>query len=381
MEKNVFANSRKEYENYLKLVQGLYARNVRLHTAYSRQNSLLHHLHCNLQAQKTTELMVQTENNKLRALIASAKGKQNGKTAAGTSEDLAAVAVSDGSVSILRVRLQKSGVEVVLHRGMTIPTPMGDGEIASIYPESSKLAIKLPYGMMHAHLPRAVCWLQTALPAVNEENMLASTASVHGVQQIYQERLYNRLTVPHRQAIAIQALMAQQRRGEDETGAMTDHDDASGDEASELEATDSSAPSLSEHPQLQDNNGTAMDIDGAESAEATAGRNNSRRSGGEPALASSTIAATAASEGREHVPVFPLPCVSASPPARAVAKRDLEAAMQEKYSQLLLHTLPLAFAPAGTKDFLLFPIFTVNMTQLMVFMFVLQPRCLMWWTS
>jgi hypothetical protein len=322
MEKDKFASSRREYENYIKLLQGLFARTARLHSSHARHNALLYTIHQGLQQMQAAERLVVAECDKLKSQGKTAKGK--------AATDPAAAA--DGSTPVLKVHLQKRNADLLLHVGMTIPTPMGDGVIEKIFPDSNKVVVKLPYGLMYAHLPRAMNWFSVATDAVDASNVLESVSGLHGVQQRFHESLQGCIFPPRAEAAGIRALVAQQRRGEEETGAVTDNDEVSVDGS---EVGETSAASVSDQPPSQQEVPAAMDVADADGED-------------EPSmLRSSSTRRNGDSSNGEQPSAFPLPVFSASPPARSAVKKALETELSDEYAAILLQSLPLAFAPAG----------------------------------
>lgn len=321
MEKDKFYSTKKEHENYLKLVQGLYARMVNLHGNYSRQNGLLQQVHQSLVQQRQVEQLLSAESSKAKALSsASRSARTAGKPVPTASAD-------DRSTPLLKVHLRKSNVHVVLHVGMTIPTPMGDAVISKILPEEQKLVLKLPYGLMYAHLPRAVSWCSATLSGADNSGTLAHPQSIHGIQQRYRDTLQHRLTLPRTEAAAIRSLLVQRRVEEDDT-AGTDNDDASADSDVEDSASVTAIVTATETAPQADS--TTMDVSEAE-----------------PDVVKNTKATSYAE--KDHVTVFPMPFNTSSVAPRTTVRKTLESELHDNYPQILLESLPLAFAPPGKR--------------------------------
>lgn len=318
-EKGKFLSTKQEQENYLKLVQGLYARMVRLHSTYCRQNALLHSVYTSLYQQREAEQKLASECAKLKLTeSASRTARTNGKT---DQED-------PNSTPLLKVHLQKSNLDVVLQVGQSIPTPMGSGVITKILPSEQKLVIQLPFGLLYAYLPRAVSWCSTSVDSVDSANTLVQEHSVHGIQQRYQENLHERLTLPAQEVARIQSLIAQSqqslltRRISEDEAAQTDNDEASADGSSEMEDGTTSLPGDPMH----------LTADAAEAEQDASNKPNARRTAEEPS-----------SE------VFPMAFESSSLPARAAVRKKIDSEVTDNFAQYLVQTLPLAFAPAGIK--------------------------------
>ena len=78
----------------------------------------------------------------------------------------------NGSSAAVVVKLKHSGAEVTIHRGQWVATPMGEGIVERIFPRDQKVKIKLPFGMLYAHLSRMVCWGLS--PDVIEDDMTSN---------------------------------------------------------------------------------------------------------------------------------------------------------------------------------------------------------------
>lgn len=350
METEQFASTRREHENYLKLLQGLYARSIRLYTSHNRQNALLFHVHDALQKLRESEQRVAMECGKLKAQLATAKH-------AGRDGKASQVQGDNSRAPVLVVHLEKAGVDVLLQEGMTLYTPMGEGSITEILPQSNKVVVQLPYGVMYAHLPRVVGWVHTAQPVADLRGVVAPAESVHGVQQRFLSALHERLGMPQRDAGAIRTLLTQLHRGEEEAGATTDHDDAShdgsdagaGSSSASLPGADSTsapAPAQSQQDATSD-----MDVDGAEAESGDeAGTGHHTRAAGPARRVAETTSSSSAVADKDSVrPNFPVPVpANQGPNVRATIKKALENEVLWNYSQVLLDSLPLAFAPASS---------------------------------
>ena len=322
-EKGKFLSIKQEQENYLKLVQGLYARMVRLHSTYSRQNALLHSVYSSLHQQREAEQALTAESAKLKATSSSARG---GRVTGKVSADAA-------STPLLKVHLQKSNIDVVLQVGQAIPTPMGEAIVAKILPAEHKLVLQLPFGILYAHLPRAVSWCSTATVMVDCTNTLVQRHSLQGIQQHYHDTLQERLTLPPVEIARIHSLVAQsqslaQRVFEEEV-ANTDNDEAS--VSSEME---DGTQSVSEEVLPTAGSAESAETTEAETSNSKSAGNNNRRGNGAGDV--------------DHSRVFPMAFDSAAVLGRSVVKKKLETEVGDKFSQYLLQTLPLAFAPAGS---------------------------------
>jgi hypothetical protein len=330
-ESDKFSSTQREHENYVKLLQGLVARSVRLYASHNRQNALLFQLHGCLQRLRESDQRVHAECGKLRSQLAAAKHAKDGKPSS---------VVEQGS-PIMVVHLEKANVDVVLQEDMCVFTPMGNGEISQILAEPNKVEIKLPYGVMYAHLPRVAGWIHTAQRISDARGVLAAADSVHGVQQRFQDSLYERLSMPAADAAAIQAFLAQQQRGEEDAGALTDHDEASddGSEALDGSSNPASLPETTAPPSQSQQDSSEMEV--AEGENEDEGGHH-LRSG--PARSSALTASADKDASRQR---FPLQVpATAGRGARVAAKKALEAEVLHNYPQVLLDSLPIAFAPA-----------------------------------
>jgi hypothetical protein len=304
---------------------------VRLYVSHNRQNALLFQLHGCLQRLRESDQRVHAECGKLLSQLTAAKHAKDGKPSS---------VVEQGS-PILVVHLEKANVDVVLQQGMSVFTPMGNGEISQILAEANKVEIKLPYGVMYAHLPRVAGWIHTAQRISDTRGVLAAADSVHGVQQRFQGSLYERLSMPAADAAAIQAFLAQQQRGEEDAGALTDHDEASDDGSEPLDGSSNPAslPETTAPPSQSQQDSSEMEV--AEGENEDEGGHH-LRSG--PARSSALIASADKDASRQR---FPLQVpATAGLGARVAAKKALEGEVLHNYPQVLLDSLPIAFAPA-----------------------------------
>ncbi len=296
---------------------------VRLHSTYSRQNALLHSVYSSLHQQREAEQALTAESAKLKATTSSSA--RGGRVAGKVTADAA-------STPLLKVHLQKSNIDVVLQVGQAIPTPMGEGIVTKILPAEHKLVLQLPFGILYAHLPRAVSWCSTSTVMVDCTNTLVQRHSLQGIQQHYHDTLQERLTLPPVEVARIHSLVAQsqslaQRVSEEEV-ANTDNDEAS--VSSEME---DGTQSVSGETLPTAGNAESTEMTEAEGANNKSTGNNNRRGNGAGDV--------------DHSRVFPMAFDSAAVLGRTVVKKKLESEVSDKFSQYLLQTLPLAFAPAG----------------------------------
>jgi hypothetical protein len=415
-ERKKFGVVKKQHENYLKLMQSLYIRSVRMHSTYSKQNVLLHQVHNSLSHQRETEAFLESECAKLKvhAEAAAASGAGGGGGGGGTtrggrksnandagSSGMASAGASTGVVvtevptPLLRVHLQNSCCHVLLYVGQRIPTPMGLGTVTTILPESKKLVLKLPFGLLYAHLARAVSWCSAAQAGGSD------LYSIHGIQQHFQDHAAQLLTLPPATASAIRQLICQHESGgasvvavavagaggagvaaaaaaagggggdTADEGAATDSD-GGGEETSEESGAEDSGSAVPSSQTTQKSAPAAVAGDSASEQESNGGniystttynRNNRKpfvasaavsssatsAAAPEPALAAATATATASAVDMDISNAFPLVASGlAAHNGRSAAKSALNDSHRDNYTQILLESLPLAFAPPGT---------------------------------
>jgi hypothetical protein len=171
-----FGQDKREQENYFRILQGVFARALRLHMLYTRQNTMLFDVYTALKRRKEAVDTITADVSDLKRKIESSSNLKEVKveenessmqvTATPEEESASAAEAAAGAegalrsneTSVLKVKLSKSGKEVTLYRGQHILTPMGDGKITAIRPGQCTLVIQLPFGIMYANIRRAVCW-------------------------------------------------------------------------------------------------------------------------------------------------------------------------------------------------------------------------------
>lgn len=66
--------------------------------------------------------------------------------------------IANGETNLLKVSIKKHSKDIVLFKGQCIITPMGMGTIICIKPKELKVVLKLPYGVLYAHVAKVVSW-------------------------------------------------------------------------------------------------------------------------------------------------------------------------------------------------------------------------------
>lgn len=171
-----------EEESYLQLLQGLLCNRTKLQKAYTENNLFLIDLLDALKRKQQGAICLEAEVKALRSHLvghqvaagaqqSSTKSRDRSATAAASTSLAAAQTPTDGTTAVLRVSLKQSGRVVLLFKGQWVRTPMGDGQILCLRPESRSAEIQLPFGKMYAAISRLVCWQPQ--PAVGK-----STSSV-----------------------------------------------------------------------------------------------------------------------------------------------------------------------------------------------------------
>jgi len=153
--KRNFSDIKEEQENYLHVLQVLYMRALKLHKAYSFQNSMMYDILAALKRRNELAASIENDTQKLKSMLQPAK-----RGPASKSKDKDNSGLVEGETSVLRVELKKSGKTVLLYKNMWICTPMGEGQVITILPLQQKIIIKLPFGLMYSHIARVVSWGQ-----------------------------------------------------------------------------------------------------------------------------------------------------------------------------------------------------------------------------
>jgi len=152
---------RKEQESYFRALQGAHMRGLLLQNAHARQNAMTWDVLTALKRRKSGAALLDSEIQRLKTLYSNAKpirstaknkdGRVNGKATTEAQPDPA-------STSVLRVSLAGTTKEITLYRGQHLETPMGVAVVIQIIPIEEKVVLKLPFGLMYAHMRRVLCW-------------------------------------------------------------------------------------------------------------------------------------------------------------------------------------------------------------------------------
>lgn len=153
--KRHFSNTKEEQESYVHILQVLYLRALKLHKAYSFQNSMMYDILASLKRRNEVAICIENDTQKLKSMLQPVK-----RGPAAKSKDKDNSGLVEGETSVLRVELKKSGKTVLLYKNMWICTPMGEGQVVTILPLQQKIIIKLPFGIMYSHIARVVSWGQ-----------------------------------------------------------------------------------------------------------------------------------------------------------------------------------------------------------------------------
>lgn len=140
--------------------------------------------------------------------------------------DAAVAVTTTPPAKYVRVRLERSGREVVIFVGAGVVTPLGRGTVLTIDADVHKISIQLGFGVMFAHLARAVCW---SFDCVDEQALV----------QFYNEHVADCISLSSSARQGIKSLLASSAdlsaegngssssEEEEETGETTDNDDVS----------------------------------------------------------------------------------------------------------------------------------------------------------
>lgn len=170
---------KKEQENYFHLFQGLFIRALKCNDVTCKQNVMISEIIKALNIRNESIQEIETQIQNLKSLISSASSKSK-KSNKSTSIE----------TCVLKINLEKSKKEVYLYKSQYLMTPMGKGQIQSIFPSENKLVIKLSFGLMYANIRRAVCWckkngnldLNSPQSLVDNWNLLEDNLIISGDQ-------------------------------------------------------------------------------------------------------------------------------------------------------------------------------------------------------
>lgn len=188
--KKHFSDIKEEQENYIHILQVLYMRALKLHKAYSFQNSMIYDMLVTLKRRNQLATSLENDTQKLKTMLQPAK---RGPVSKAREKEKDQSGLVEGETSALRVELKKSGKNVLLYKNMYINTPMGEGQVVTILPRQQKVVIKLPFGMMYSHLARVVSWCQKGdyLDSVSDRSLYEEWNSIKGNINITWKRLQN----------------------------------------------------------------------------------------------------------------------------------------------------------------------------------------------
>ena len=144
--------------NYFRVIQGFHTQALRLQMGLNRQNSMFYDVLTALQRRKEGKKAIANDISKLKNRMDSEGKISTVNWVNGNGNIPISAGLMNGETAVLRVDLKKSGEQVVLFKGQSIRTPMGNATILSIYPTDEKIVLQLPFGKMYSNLRRAVCW-------------------------------------------------------------------------------------------------------------------------------------------------------------------------------------------------------------------------------
>ena len=151
-----YRQNKEEQENYIRVLQSLYIRALKLHSLYSRRISILYDLYDALQNRR---IAIDTFNNNIESLKSAMQSQPKGTNKLKQKFDtFSTLSIVDVETNMLKVNLVKSKRSTVLYKGQRIITPMGEGYIIFIFPNSLKVTIKLAFGILYSNISRVAIW-------------------------------------------------------------------------------------------------------------------------------------------------------------------------------------------------------------------------------
>ena len=165
------ATNRSGEDNYLRVLQGLYCRSLRVHRLLNRKISVVGDILVALERRREMGELLELGLKAVKTATAAKKGSKNSSKEAKGAEALA-------RPMMLRVTVPGRDGDVVFHKGQWICTPNGEGRVIEIRAAERKLTVDLGYGTMHATVAAAVGWMECAYEAAT---VTSPDAQIHGI--------------------------------------------------------------------------------------------------------------------------------------------------------------------------------------------------------
>jgi hypothetical protein len=165
------ATNRSGEDNYLRVLQGLYCRSLRVHRLLNRKISVVGDILVALERRREMGELLESGLKTVKTATAAKKGSKNSSKEAKGAEVLA-------SPLMLRVTVPGRDGDVVFHKGQWICTPNGEGRVVEIRSAERKLTVDLGYGTMHSTVAAAVGWMECAYEATA---VTSPDAQIHGI--------------------------------------------------------------------------------------------------------------------------------------------------------------------------------------------------------
>ena len=155
-----YVEQRPAEENYVRLLQGLYIRNIRQHAAQSKQLSMLCHSYVALKKKREAEEELTTHCKQLQAILGHSSHTQHDIQAALSADAKQQLqnSLNKGVVKVLRVQEANTTNEIVLFDGQYLRTPMGQGKVVALNRVDKKITIQLAFGVMYSSLSTVIVW-------------------------------------------------------------------------------------------------------------------------------------------------------------------------------------------------------------------------------
>ena len=347
-------------ENYIRLLQGLYIRNIRQHAAQAKQLSMLCHSYTALKRKREAEEEMTTNCIALKSLVnkqTDTYSKFHSAVVTSESKQQLLNEISKGFTRVLRVQETKTSKETLLFVGQHVRTPYGEGKVVSLNTIESKVVLKLNFGQLYSSISTVINWSNLA------KDSFDSTSEKSLLQ--HWEDLRNEFTVPAKEKAMLKEILGSASTslaaiGADELEAfipppasdlsLAKMDVEQTDDASAEGSTlDTNLPSFSQ----QSDNGRVSVAESSEPVKKIAAFD-VLASAAAAAKSSSTCRTRAASSTSEVDKlvgrVFPLP-IGESPSESSVKKSEkcLRRVFKNLDYTVSSESLPLAFVNPGLK--------------------------------
>eukprot|EP01038_Epipyxis_sp_PR26KG_P008529 gene8529-11529_t len=360
-----FIKSKESENNYIRFLQGLYARSLRIHQSLCQQNVMLLYSYNALKLRKEAVEKLTKVEAILKLIL----------------DDKKNLTKSDNDVQVLKVFLRKSNKDVILFVGQNIMTPMGQGIILQIQPKSEKVVIKLSYGLLYATLGRMVCWGGSSFD-VSCDTYLVNIAT----------KMKEFVTLSFSERLAIHNLLSTNSFADDDAmmgstdSTDKDEDTSSNGDSPSVNNTneDASVVMLS---QQDENYNEVKDINQISANTTTTNNNNINNNNNNNVVNRKNVLKVIESNPTilsldYHQSYFPLGCsssiqvdgmnvnnasdgnvIDSKYNSRSNAKKILDQHLSNDFQLIPIHSLPLCFVPTESTPYVVNQLNTLNCTN------------------